>query len=352
MSQSKLLRKVEYLLVAASAAGLIFALEAKQSSFWAIVPLTATMAVNVLNRRNEDKTSIEGALEEIADIEQRMLNKIQWLEDTVKALPPSIEPIRVEKLEKITKLNRETVAGLEKHFLNVGDLNTVLPELQKNVKVHKTDLAENKKAIELIEEKLQSLPSRTDLELQTKETFNILQSKQKINDEDIAALTDKINSISWRIEEIYKSDRKVDKLRAEFDVFIKQQEIEYLTSELDSPAGIYNFTSFRKQIDNLQEQNTDSQSAIIQLQKVLKDFPSHEEIKEIKHELKQMKIQADPVNIVSESVEIQEIKAEIGELKTQLDRQKSNKQLEEENEKYSNKDRSNKSLFSWLSNRF
>jgi len=345
MSQSKILKNLEYVLVAASAAGLVFALEAKQSSFWAIAPLTGTMVVNVLNRRNEDKTSIKAALDEIADIEQRMLNKIQWLEDTVKALPPAIEPNRIEKLEEITTLNRGTLLELEKRFLE-----NILPELKENINVSKNNLEENKKAIELIEEKLKKIPTRTDLELQIKDTLSILETKQKVNDEDIAALTDKINSVSWRIEEIYKSDRKVDKLREEFERFLKQREIESLTSELDSPLGAYSFTSVAKQIDSLKEQTTDSQSAILQLQKVLKDFPTQEEIETIKNQLREIKKQADPIHLDSESDSLQEIQAKIDELKTELERQKLNKQLAEENRE--NNERANKNIFSWLSNRF
>ncbi|MGF1487423.1 MAG: hypothetical protein ACFBSE_10075 [Prochloraceae cyanobacterium] len=345
MSQSKLLKNLEYGLVAASAAGLVFALEGKQSSFWAIAPLTGTMVVNVLNRRNEDKTSIKAALDEIADIEQRMLNKIQWLEDTVKALPPAIEPNRIEKLEEITTLNRGTLLELEKRFLE-----TILPELKENINVSKNNLEKNKKAIEQIEEKLKKIPTRTDLELQTKDTLSILETKQKVNDEDIAALTDKINSVSWRIEEIYKSDRKVDKLREEFERFLKQREIESLTSELDSPLGAYSFTSVAKQIDSLKEQTTDSQSAILQLQKVLKDFPTQEEIETIKNQLQAIKKQADPIDFNSESDSLEEIQAKIAELKTELDRQKLNKQLAEENGE--NNERANKNIFSWLSNRF
>ena len=351
MSRSKLLRKLEYILVAASAAGLIFALEAKQSSLWAIVPLTGTMVVNVLNRRSEDKNSSRKALEELAEMEQRILNKIQWLEDTVKALPAPIEPNRVENLEEISKLNREALAKLEKSLLSLADLNSAFPELQKNVNAYGIDLAENKQEIELIQENLQSLPSRKDVELQTQESFGILQSQQKVNEQNIAGLTDKINSVSWRIEEIYKSDRKVDKLREQFDRFLQQQEIESLTNELDSPLGAYSFTAVSQQIENLKEQTTDAQSAIIQIQKVLKDFPTYEEIEQIQHEFQEIQTKSENGDIISESEQLQAIKAELAELKTELERSKLNNQLKAENGEHT-KERQSRNILDWFSNKF
>jgi len=348
MSQSKLLRKLEYILVAASAAGLVFALETKQSSLWAIVPLTGTMIVNVLNRRSEDKNSTRSAIDELGNVEQRMLGKVQWLEDTVKALPAPIEPTRVDKLEQITKLNREALGGLEKRLMSLAALETVLPELQKNLNLHQTDLEDNKKAIELIQEKIESIPTRSDVELQTKETFNILQSKQKLNQEEIAGLTDKINNVSWRIEELHKSDRKIDKLREEFDRFLHQQEIQSITSELDPPLGSYNFTSVAKQLEILKEKSTDSQAAIIQLQQVLKDIPSQREIEEIKYKLQTLEIVDNTLNGSSESSEIEVIKSEIAELKAELAKQKLNHNEEE----HSAKETPNKSIFSWLNTKF
>ena len=379
MSQSNLLKNTEYIFIGASAVATIAIIAAAEISLPLVGAfLTGSLVLNVLNRQKGDKDSRKDAIQKLADVEQRLLNKIQQLEDSFQALPPPIEPAELNKLSESIKGNQEAIGTIEQHLSSLDSLNTLLPEIQNHLDRLQEKAQENKLAIQETRENVQSLPTRTDLELQTEETFKILQSKQKMSEEEIAKVTEQINAVSLRLDNLSATSEaldlnsieqttselkeQIDRLNQQFNDRLEVGEIQSLKTNLESRITRSDLNIFTEDLNAVKQQAQNLQTTIEELQKASGELPSSQEIQSIKQRLRQFETIATSetadFSVPPELAELSDIREEIADLRNQfsqmhqlVNQQQLVNQIEEEQE-IDTPTSDSRNLFGWLKDRF
>ncbi|MGK7917119.1 MAG: hypothetical protein AB4038_16500 [Prochloraceae cyanobacterium] len=373
MSKSNLLKNTEYIFIGASAVATIAVVAAAEISIPLVATfLTGSLVLNILNRQKGDKDSRKDAIQELADVEQRLLNKIQQFEDSFQALPPPIEPAELNKLSERIKGNQEAIGTIEQRFSSLDSLNALLPEIQNHLDRLQEKAQENTVAIQETQENIQSLPTRTDLELQTEETFKILQSKQKMSEEEIAKVTEQINSVSLRLDNLFSPPEiltlnsieqtiselkeQIERLNQQFNDRLEVGEIESLKTNLESPITGSDLNIFTEDLKAVKQQAQNLQATIEELQKAYGELPSTQEIQNIKQRLYQFETIATSetadFSLPPELAELSDIREEIADLRNQLSQiQQLLNQIEEEQETDASTSDS-RNLFGWLRDRF
>ena len=362
MSKRNILSIAEYVFVGASVIGLLVAVEFNKSSFYAIVPLTGTHVLNLLNRQKQDKITKKDTVNELTDIEQRLLNKIQWLEDSFKALPPPIEPAYLKRLEEKSQSNTEAIGKIQNRLSSLNSLDDTLSEMGNNLNRLEEKVKENIETIKETQQTIKSLPTRTDLELQTQEAFKIISSKQKITEDELAQITEEINVLSARsggnfsapddVGEIENNisnlNQQIDRLSQQVNDRLEVGEIESLKTTLESRITRSDLNIFTEDLKALKKQTQNLKATTEELQTAFRGIASIEEIIS----------ETGDSDLISELKELRSIKEDLADLKSQFSLMEDRTDSEDlvnasEGKTKTNKDNAPKrNIFNWLSGKF
>lgn len=152
---------VEYISAAAAVGGTI-ATGLGQSAVFAAAPLTFSVCLNLLNRRNLDQLTRQRTFADTAEIQNRLNSDIQELRAGFQELPEVREAIDLTEMQAALAAVSENVSALEEKALapvnEAGEPQTALMADMEQLRTHQIELADT---LESVKQRLADNPEAT-----------------------------------------------------------------------------------------------------------------------------------------------------------------------------------------------
>jgi predicted nucleic acid-binding Zn-ribbon protein len=149
---------VEYISAAAAVGGTVAA-GLGQNVLFAAAPLSLSVCLNLLSRRQLDQLTRQRTLVDTEEIQQRLTSDIKVLRDDFKALPEVRETIDISELQTALTAVTESVSALEEKALapvsESGEPQTALMDEMEQLRTHQIELSE---VLASVQERLSATP--------------------------------------------------------------------------------------------------------------------------------------------------------------------------------------------------
>lgn len=159
ISRNVKLQVVEYGSAVLAVAGTVAAGLGQNVAF-AAAPLSLSVCLNLLSRRQLDQLTRQRTLVDTEEIQQRLTNDIKVLREDFKALPEVRETIDISELQTALAAVRESVSALEEKALapvsETGEPQTALTDEIEQLRTHQIELSE---ALATVQQQLTDSPN-------------------------------------------------------------------------------------------------------------------------------------------------------------------------------------------------
>jgi tetratricopeptide (TPR) repeat protein len=228
MSNKKWLNFSEYLLVAGSGVGTVASIASQQLAF-AAAPLSFLFLLNLINRRQDDRTIADQASAEVAQLDERFSSSLSLLDQQLRTLPTFIDLSSQRKT--ILQRNDAAIAQLQQNFsYRISALE------EKNVDRLERELAQLQTKYSQLTE---SIGTITNYMSRLATNHRVAESETTI-----AALKDEITQLQVRLTEV-ASAQKQGIPRA------LQDELHMIHRRLNALPQPFDATALKQDVDGL-----------------------------------------------------------------------------------------------------
>jgi tetratricopeptide (TPR) repeat protein len=261
--RSKWSELTEYTLLAGTGVGTLAAVLTQQF-LYAASPLSLYLLLNLMNRRRADQLTLESADAAISQVDRKLTENIDLLQQQTKSLPSFLDlaTLRKTALQEneaaIARLQQETAEKFSQfEEQNLGAVQQDLHQLQEQY----SQIGES---ISTITTNLKGLADNTRVG-QLEETVTQLKTEVSQLREDLQRLTDDQRSTNTRAlqDQINHLNRRINSLPQPFDASALKQDIESLLKVSSDMVSRRELARLASQIEKLNQQQQTLEQAIV-----------------------------------------------------------------------------------------
>jgi hypothetical protein len=322
----------EYASLGFSALGTIAA-AATQQTLYAATPLTITLSLNLLNRQELARRTRQIG-NNVTQLEQQfssnvcsLSTQIQSVENSLNALPHSLEKTGISKLEEIRQSSQQEIVQLREQVNILETSFNNLPASSEPIELDSIEIA-----IAHLKEQLNSLTEQFKNRLEPKEIEEI---KEKftglVTYEEFTKIESQINQISTQVQafsatfDFTSLEEKITEIEASLKNFATSKSFISLADRLEISSEKFNNRPELEEIKKIRERLTKLEPVTEQLEEFkaqLTKLATTETVTKIQAQLTEqlnaLKFRLDNLPAPLEPINLTEIEQAIATIESQL----------------------------------